>query len=513
MNWSDFSAQIYADRRFVSEEFSGMFDGDTRNQPVKPTSENSASLTGETLDELLESLPASSRETVNMWLAGFRPMRSGHEYDHLFTALGHRLVSTLVESHINPEEAIGSVQTFLKDVSRSDQYLHLLARHDTLVEKLIPPLIHSPHMTTLLQQSPHIIDIFLTPQTGLNTDFIFADQDFETRLERLRRFVNENLFQFYTAFMQPQTTSKGTTPDILHQNLTLLAEKTLQATLKIVEDDMSFDSLPLSVIAMGNLGSKLMAPQSDLDLIFIFDDSIDPQLSHQIVRKLRTVLTAKMSEGIAYELDMRLRPSGRSGPPAVLLRSFKDHHTMRARNWEHIALLLARPVAGHAALGNKVMNIKSEILERGRDKSQFLKDAKSMWERISTQRLTATPPAILSSKLRPGGLMQAEFVQACFRILNPNTQTDLTEHIQFWSGLQLWERLLGLTGHSVLEIPEFYARQIMSHFKVEALSDLETLQTKHIDSVMTYHDDLFAGIAPLTDHEEARVIWTDANSD
>jgi len=94
------------------------------------------------------------------------------------------------------------------------------------------------------------------------------------------------------------------------------------------------------------MGTSRMAPLSDIDLVFIFEDEVDPELSQKIVRRLRTVLTAKLSEGIAYELDMRLRPSGRSGPPAVKLSSFKEHHATRAHNWEHIALAHSRIVAG-----------------------------------------------------------------------------------------------------------------------------------------------------------------------
>ncbi len=509
IDWSELSAQIYSDRKFVSEEFRSLFDNNSAITKEEPPSQSGTKPYNLVIDSVLETLSPTTRETVNMWLSGFQSMRNKRDYDALFVELGRKLVSTLLESHIEPEEAIIRVQAFLKDVSRSEQYLHLLARHDTLVKKLIPPLIHSPHMTTLLQQSPHIIDIFLTPQSGMNTDFIFANPDFETRLERLRRFVNENLFQFYTAFMQPHTEGESVTPAILHKNLTLLAETTLQAALKIVQEDMSLDELPISVIGMGNLGSKLMAPQSDLDLIFIFNDEVDTQLSHKIVRKLRTILTAKMSEGVAYDLDMRLRPSGRSGPPAVFLSSFEEHHNMRARNWEHIALLLARPVAGDARLGKKVMDIKSQILARPRDRAQFLSDASAMWERISTQRLSEVRASDLNSKLRHGGLMQAEFIQACHRILDKNTKVDLGEHIQFWSSLQLWERLLGLTAKPVSEIPQFYAGQIAAHFDITNLTKIEGLQARHVKSVLEQNEALFAELDKVTNHEETRVIWTD----
>ena len=153
------------------------------------------------------------------------------------------------------------------------------------------------------KQSPHIIDAFLSPTADISTEFIFKTVDYETRLERLRRFVNENLFLTYTEFM----TAKGTSAK-MHNQLTKLADKTMQAALDIVADDLGLPNLPMCVLGLGKMGTSRMSPQSDLDLIFIFEDDTDTDDAHKIVRRLRTVLTAKLTEGIAYELDMRLRP-------------------------------------------------------------------------------------------------------------------------------------------------------------------------------------------------------------
>jgi len=285
-------------------------------------------------------------------------------------ALGHMdggISAQLSSSYIrlrqleNVIQMLGNEQTHIVPASDTDRetILTLLGKTDwpsfceevksirrfvnNLLNALIPPLLHSPHMTILLEQSPHIIDVFLSPQNGLDTAFIFSSDDYETRLERLRRFVNENLFVYYTVFM-----SEGGTAIALQKNLTALADATIDAALKIVADDLKLDALTITVLGLGKMGTSRMAPLSDIDLVFIFEDETDPDVSQKIVRRLRTALTTKLSEGIAYELDMRLRPSGRSGPPAVKLSSFIDHHESRAHNWEHIALAHSRIVAGDA---------------------------------------------------------------------------------------------------------------------------------------------------------------------
>ena len=385
-DWQDFCGKIEKMRRFVNAEFGNIFEASEPEAGTSGAFEND-----------LKALPPRQRDIAQGWLNGFDIQLMGSKNKHKFQQLGIGLLERIFNSSGDTEIAIDRIGNFFSALSRSEQYLRLLASNQNLLDALIPPLIHSPHMTLLLEQSPHIIDVFLAPQTGQNTEFIFHSSDYETRLERLRRFVNENLFISYTEFM-----SAGGTAKILHQKLTALADKTIEAALRIVADDLELDHLPLTVLGLGKMGTSRMSPLSDIDLIFIFEDGTDGQLAQKIVRRLRTVLTAKLREGIAYELDMRLRPSGRSGPPAVMLQSFREHHNTRAHNWEHIALTYSRIVAGDQTLGGKVIAIREAVLSRPRDKDQFLSGAKTMWQRIADQRSADTPPRYIQFQTSRG---------------------------------------------------------------------------------------------------------------
>jgi len=176
-----------------------------------------------------------AKEIAQSWLDGLFPRLNSRQN---FQSLGQALLEQIFVSSADSGQAIVRINQFFSALSRSEQYLHLLARNKNLLNALIPPLLHSPHMTILLEQSPHIIDVFLSPQNGLDTAFIFSSDDYETRLERLRRFVNENLFVYYTVFM-----SEGGTAIALQKNLTALADATIDAALKIVADDLKLDAL------------------------------------------------------------------------------------------------------------------------------------------------------------------------------------------------------------------------------------------------------------------------------
>src|SRR5207302_7383532 len=117
-----------------------------------------------------------------------------------------------------------------------------------------------------------------------------------------------------------------------------------------------------AVVAMGRLGSREMSLASDIDLIMIYDapedslGSIGPRplaLSTYYARlsqRLISAITAPTAEGRLYEVDMRLRPSGESGPIALSLAAFAHYQRQEAWTWEHMALTRARPVAGDPAL-------------------------------------------------------------------------------------------------------------------------------------------------------------------
>ena len=487
-DWQSYYQDIENLRRFVNTEFQKVFKiSDDETVPSNAFEDN------------FNALSPAPKDIAQNWLDGLFPRLNSNQ---TFQSLGQAILEQTFKSSVRSDDAIMRINQFFSALSRSEQYLHLLSRNQDLLDALIPPLLYSPHMTLLLEQSPHIIDVFLSPQDASDTAFIFQSTDYETRLERLRRFVNENLFLYYTAFL-----NKGGEATILQKQLTALADMTIEATLKIVADDLGIEHLPLTVLGLGKMGSSRMAPQSDIDLVFIFEDTAETDLTQKIVRRLRTTLTAKLSEGIAYELDMRLRPSGRSGPPAVKLQSFKEHHAARAHNWEHIALAQARIVAGDEALGAEVMAIRKDVLAQPRKTEQFLKDGKSMWGMIETQRGDDTHMDHFNSKLRPGGLMQAEYTENCYRILSRDAQS-LKAPIIFWSNLQLWERLLGLTGKPLTDIPKFYRDNLLAQFDVKTLSALADLQAQHSKTVLSAYDAIFKDVTLPEPYESSRISWT-----
>ena len=437
----NFDQTIFERRKRIHDKFSTLF----ADRPTQETAVDMSFLTGPAKDIALS------------WANGFQDHGLSLNSQTKYRDLGQRLTARVI-GQPREENAFQRVDLFLQKIGRSEPYFALLNRHPKLLDRLISPLLHSPHMSEILRQSPHIIDIFISSNSDSlqeQSQFVLTSPDYEQRLEALRRFVNEQLFLSYSKFPGVSQTAKDT-----QTQLTALAEQTLTLAIQIVSDDLGLSDIPMTVLGLGKMGTRAMAPQSDLDLVFIFADDVEAEMATRIVQRLRTTLMVKLREGIAYELDMRLRPSGRSGPPAVKLSSFRDHHMKRAHSWEHIALAPARIVAGNKTLGRKVMAIKSDIFARPRDLDAFRADAWAMYHRLSTERLEDTPPDVWRTKLRTGGLMAADYIRACQKVSGDTPDTDLIETIDAWNGLQIWERLLGLKGKALAETPSRFADKI-----------------------------------------------------
>jgi len=178
-----------------------------------------------------------------------------------------------------------------------------------------------------------------------------------------------------------------------------------------------------AIVAMGRLGSREMTLASDLDLILVYDapvldltvdsaGSAGPRplpLSTYYARlsqRLISAITAPTAEGRLYEVDMRLRPSGESGPIASSLAAFAQYQRESAWTWEHMALTRARPIAGEPALYRRIAAAITAALRAPRDPRRLLADVADMRRRIAAN---APRPAPWDLRNRRGGLIDLEF--------------------------------------------------------------------------------------------------------
>jgi [glutamine synthetase] adenylyltransferase / [glutamine synthetase]-adenylyl-L-tyrosine phosphorylase len=157
-----------------------------------------------------------------------------------------------------------------------------------------------------------------------------------------------------------------------------------------------------------------MSYNSDLDLIFVYHEAGDAaagarEAAARVVQKLIAILEAPTREGLAYKLDLRLRPSGNAGPLVAALDGFRDYHRQSSAVWERQALVRARVLGGDAWLGGEVEISRREfVFERGLSSTEVAEIA-AMRERMERE-IGAETKHRLNLKQGRGGLVDVEFI-------------------------------------------------------------------------------------------------------
>jgi glutamate-ammonia-ligase adenylyltransferase len=116
-----------------------------------------------------------------------------------------------------------------------------------------------------------------------------------------------------------------------------------------------------------------------------------------------------MANGILYELDMRLRPSGNAGLLMVHIDTFAHYQSSDAWTWEHQALVRTRVIYGNVRLAARFKEIKRNVLMRTRDKKVLREDVIRMRNKMR-QHLDKSSKTEVDIKQGRGGLVDIEFL-------------------------------------------------------------------------------------------------------
>jgi glutamate-ammonia-ligase adenylyltransferase len=191
------------------------------------------------------------------------------------------------------------------------------------------------------------------------------------------------------------------------------------------------------VVALGKCGSREMTAGSDLDLMTLYQPS-DPAAASEgkgwaaetfygrFTQRLIAALSAPTGEGGLYEVDMRLRPSGTSGPVAVSERAFNAYYEAAAETWELLALTRARVVwASSPGFAADAAAAIEAALRRPRDPGRTARDVLEMRRLMEQERPPSGPWDL---KLSPGGLVDIEFAAQFLQLAHASQGGPLAPH-------------------------------------------------------------------------------------
>jgi len=348
----------------------------------------------------------------------------------------------LLKSRRHPTVACERVLSMVSQILRRSAYVALLNENPPVLERLVDLSERSAYLASEIERFPLLLDELLDPR-------LFSQQisapamrdelaerlaqvdpgDSEAVIETLARFQRAALFRIAVADV-----SENLPIMKVSDRLTELAEIVLNCALEVAWRDLvakhgepEFESggqvrkAGFGVIAYGKLGGIELSYQSDLDLVFLHDSRGSAQETNglkpldnsmffgRLVRRLVHFLTAQTSSGVLYEVDTRLRPSGRSGLLVISIDGFAKYQEDNAWTWEHQALLRARPVAGSAAVTREFERIRADTLRNRIRRDRLLDDVIAMRQKMR-QQLDKSTATRFDLKQGEGGIGDIEFI-------------------------------------------------------------------------------------------------------
>lgn len=404
----------------------------------------------ETLAKMGFHDPRHAARAVRGWHHGrIRATRSPRARE-LLTRLIPALLDALAGT-ADADAAFAQFDRFVSRVPAGVQLFSLLLANPGLLKTIATIAGSAPKLADTMARSPVVLDAlmdrdFLSKLPSreelreMLATGVSAAADYEGVLNAARRFAREQTFRVGVQIVEGRAPA-----DKAGAVFASIAECVIEGLLEKVADELSaasgrVDGGAFAVIAMGKLGGREMTAGSDLDLIFVYDapaqceasdgpKSLPPSVWFaRLAQRLISALTTPTAEGVLYEVDMRLRPTGNKGPVAVSLESFRRYYlTREAWVWERLALTRARVIAGPDALRREIEATIAAALSLEFDTAKLGKDARDMREKLAAQ---FPAKSMWDLKFAPGGMVDIEFVaqflqlkhaRSMPRVLNTNT--------------------------------------------------------------------------------------------
>ena len=174
----------------------------------------------------------------------------------------------------------------------------------------------------------------------------------------------------------------------------------------------------IAVVVLRKLGTGELNYNSDLDLIFLYEpeekNGNRAELSAQeiltkLAQRLISVLQVQTREGLVYQVDTRLRPSGRAGSLVSSVPAFERYHRMQAQLWERQALIKARAVVGDRRLIEQVNDLVEHFVYGGAIGADGVAEIQHVRGRMEHELARETAERV-NFKTGRGGIVDIEFL-------------------------------------------------------------------------------------------------------
>jgi len=434
----------------VQEHYGKLFEGDPTGTVKLPAADYAAGPEDPRLIERLVTLgfkkPIMVATTLRQWIIGdYRVFRT-EATRKAFVEFVPALIAGMAHAE-EPDNAVIAFDRFLQALRRGARLFSLLSQNRELVALVALILGAAPRLGDMLARQPRVMDGLIDPRffgampdrrelsARLAATLIDASS-YEEFLDRLRLFGQESLFLIGTRILSGTVSAQQASVAFAD-----VAEGIVHTVHGLVTDRFAVQygrirGQETAILAMGRLGSREMTASSDLDLILLYDfdarhpDSDGERSLHgaqyfaRFTQRLISAFTTRTNYGELYDIDMRLRPSGRAGPVASHITSFAEYQEREAWTWEHMALTRARVISASSDFRARIEGIIREVLTRPRDAAAVAIDVVEMRRAIALEK---GEEDIWDLKYAAGGIVDVDFIAQNLQLVHAAETPDILD--------------------------------------------------------------------------------------
>jgi glutamate-ammonia-ligase adenylyltransferase len=346
------------------------------------------------------------------------------------------LLPLLAESP-DPDQSLNLLERLVE--KGDEKLLRLLGRNPTLLHYVTLIFGRSYWLGETLLQNTDLLEKLLRDK---RLELSLTREDYKDHLARLRAGQNESditavLTRFkkreYVRILLRDALGVATLAETT-QEISALADAIIQDALEEAQRQMQARYAvrqrrraqePFAVLALGKLGGNELNYSSDVDLLYLYGGAAQVEkrsLREYFIRQaqlLTEILSRATPEGTPFRIDLRLRPQGSEGEPAVAVEKAIDYYSRAARDWELQALIKARYCAGDESLARAFIRGVERYVYKETVNFAAIETALHSRERMGARRRRlaagSKTPATLDVKLDRGGIRDIEFLAQCLQ--------------------------------------------------------------------------------------------------
>jgi glutamate-ammonia-ligase adenylyltransferase len=397
----------------------------------------------------------------------------------------------------DPDMALNNLERFLSQPAGLVQLSSLLESRARGLETLLQLLGTSQAFGDLLTANPDALDMVRVPlrrspsakelQEQLQAEVDAAYED-SAVLRAFRRFRQKQVLRIGTNDIIRDRPLEEVTRDI-SRVADAAVEVALTTALRSVGNRFGrphgIDGEPARcvVLAFGKQGGEELNYSSDIDLMFVYDQDgathgrrihclSNEEFYGRVVSEVLRLISSHTAEGMAYRIDLRLRPEGQRGVLARSLASTVSYYDTLGRTWERQALIKLRPVAGDLELGWEFLRAIEPFVYRKYLSFAEINEIKSIKRRIE-QKANQAGSSETEVKTGHGGIRDIEFTIQFLQLLNGGDLPEVRQRNTLLA-MQALERAGCLTDQECQILDDAYRFLRKTEHRLQLLFDLQT---------------------------------------